>query len=102
MADTDLVELVRQALFAGCLVMAPVLCVGFVVGAVMVVRTRSAMRSSIHGASTTSAAAIATRRGTSPTICSWMPVAACTSPITAPTTKPTTTCRSSRSCPPSS
>lgn len=35
MADTDLVELVRQALLSGCLVMAPVLCVGFVVGTVM-------------------------------------------------------------------
>ncbi|NCA12450.1 flagellar biosynthetic protein FliQ, partial [bacterium] len=33
MADTDLVELVRPALFSGCLVMAPVLLVGFVVGA---------------------------------------------------------------------
>ena len=35
MPDTDLVELVRQTLLSGCLVMAPVLCVGFVVGAAM-------------------------------------------------------------------
>ena len=35
MADNDLVELVRQALVSGCLVMAPVLAVGFVVGTVM-------------------------------------------------------------------
>jgi flagellar biosynthesis protein FliQ len=35
MAETDLLELVRQALFAGCIVIAPVLLVGFVVGALM-------------------------------------------------------------------
>ncbi|MFY8220379.1 MAG: flagellar biosynthetic protein FliQ [Pirellulales bacterium] len=35
MAETDLVELVRQALFAGCIVIAPVLLVGFVVGVLM-------------------------------------------------------------------
>ncbi|NBX30127.1 EscS/YscS/HrcS family type III secretion system export apparatus protein, partial [bacterium] len=34
MSDTDLVELVRQALLSGCIVIAPVLCVGFVVGMV--------------------------------------------------------------------
>lgn len=32
MAETDLVELIRQALIAGMLVAAPVLLVGFVVG----------------------------------------------------------------------
>ena len=35
MAETDLVELVRQALFAGLLVVAPVLLVGFAVGTLM-------------------------------------------------------------------
>jgi len=35
MADTDLVELVRQSLLSGCLLMAPVLFVGFIVGTVM-------------------------------------------------------------------
>jgi len=35
MPDTDLVELIRQSLLSGCLVIAPVLCVGFVVGTVM-------------------------------------------------------------------
>jgi flagellar biosynthesis protein FliQ len=35
MAETDLVELVRQALVAGFIVIAPVLLVGFVVGGVM-------------------------------------------------------------------
>jgi len=35
MAETDLVECVRQAILAGLLVIAPVLVVGFVVGSVM-------------------------------------------------------------------
>ena len=35
MADADLVELVRQALVSGCLVVAPVLGVGFAVAAMM-------------------------------------------------------------------
>lgn len=35
MAETDLVELVRQAMVAGFIVIAPVLLVGFVVGSVM-------------------------------------------------------------------
>lgn len=35
MAETDLVELVRQALFGGFFVVAPVLLVGFAVGSLM-------------------------------------------------------------------